>query len=149
MVDKKSGRRQAAWGLALSAGFIVFLSAAQKIRADQKEDTASRATVGTGAFESKLGKVDFPTSGSEAAQTHFLRGVAALHSFWYEEALEAFRESTKIDADFMMGYWGEAMAHNHPLWGEQDTAAARKVIQKIKDVQKLTPREQAYLNAVR
>src|SRR5262249_30036382 len=65
------------------------------------------------------------------------------------EALEAFRESTKIDADFMMGYWGEAMAHNHPLWGEQDTDTARKVIQKIKDVQKLTSREQAYLNAVR
>ena len=68
------------------------------------------------AQTSRLGKVDFPTSGSEKAQAHFLRGLAALHSFWYEEALEAFRESTSIEPDFMMGYWGEAMAYNHPLW---------------------------------
>src|SRR5258705_10605290 len=85
-----------------------------------------------GAQESKLGRVEFKTSGSEKAQAHFLRGLAALHSFWYEEALEAFRESTKTEADFMMGYWGEAMAQNHPLWSEKDTAAARLVISKIK-----------------
>ena len=70
------------------------------------------------AQQSQLGRVVFPTSGSEKAQQHFLRGVAALHSFWYEEALDAFREATKADPDFMMGYWGEAMAHNHPLWSE-------------------------------
>ena len=96
-----------------------------------------------------LGQVDFPTSGSKAAQAHFLRGVAALHSFWYEEALEAFREATKVDPDFVMGYWGEALAHNHPLWNEQDTEAARKVLARIRDTGKLTARESAYLNAVK
>src|SRR5687768_5788132 len=101
------------------------------------------------AQESKLGRVEFQTSGSPAAQTPFLRGLAALHSFWYEEALEAFRESTKADPDFMMGYWGEAMAHNHPLWSEQDLNAARQVIAKFKDIPKLTDRERAYLNAVK
>jgi tetratricopeptide (TPR) repeat protein len=99
--------------------------------------------------ESKLGKVDFPTSGSGKAQAHFLRGLAALHSFWFEEALEEFQQSTRIEPDFMMGYWGEAMAYNHPLWSEQDTEAARKVIAKIKDIEKLTQREQGYLNAVK
>ena len=97
----------------------------------------------------ELGKVDFPTSGSEKAQSHFLRGLAALHSFWYEEALEAFRESTRVEPDFMMGYWGEAMAHNHPLWSEQDTSTAREVIARIKDTPKLTARERAYLEAVK
>ena len=101
------------------------------------------------AQESKLGRVEFPTSGSEKAQAHFLRGLAALHSFWYEEALEAFRESTKVEADFAMGYWGEAMAHNHPLWSEQDIAAARQVLTKIKETPKLTERERAYIAAVR
>lgn len=101
------------------------------------------------AQETQLGKVEFQTSGSPAAQVHFLRGLAALHSFWYEEALEEFRESTKTDPEFMMGYWGEAMAHNHPLWGEQDTAAARSVIAKIKETPKLSPRERAYLGAIR
>ena len=66
------------------------------------------------AQQSKLGTVNFPTSGSKGAQAHFIQGLAALHSFWFEEALDAFRESTKADPDFMMGYWGEAMAHNHP-----------------------------------
>src|ERR687891_2713638 len=90
------------------------------------------------AQESQLGRVEFPTSGSAQAQTHFLRGLAALHSFWYEEALEAFQESTKVDPDFMMGYWGEAMAHNHPLWSEQDTPAARQVIARFKETPQLT-----------
>ena len=101
------------------------------------------------AQESKLGRVEFPTSGSEKAQAHFLRGLAALHSFWYEEALEAFRESTKVEPDFAMGYWGEAMAHNHPLWSEQDIAAARQVLTKIKETPKLTDRERAYIGAVK
>ncbi len=101
------------------------------------------------AQESKLGRVEFPTSGSEKAQVHFMRGLGALHSFWYEEALEAFRESTKIEPDFAMGYWGEAMAHNHPLWSEQDLEAARQVLAKIKETPKLTERERAFLAAVR
>jgi len=105
--------------------------------------------VSVSAQTSQLGSVHFPTSGSEKAQAHFLRGLAALHSFWYEEALEAFRESTKVEPAFMMGYWGEAMAHNHPLWSEQDTVAARQVIGKIKDNGKLTPRERAFLDAVK
>jgi len=101
------------------------------------------------AQESKLGRVEFPTSGSAKAQAPFLRGLAALHSFWYEEALEAFRESTKIDPDFAMGYWGEAMTYNHPLWSEQDLTAARAVLAKFKETPKLTERERGYLNAVR
>ena len=105
--------------------------------------------VSVNAQTSQLGSVNFPTSGSEKAQAHFLRGLAALHSFWYEEALEAFRESTKVDPEFMMGYWGEAMAHNHPLWSEQDTVAARQVVAKIRDNSKLTTRERAYLDAVK
>ena len=101
------------------------------------------------AQTNELGKVEFPTSGSPQAQEHFLRGLAALHSFWYEEALEAFRESTRVEPDFMMGYWGEAMAHNHTLWSEQDTPAARAVIAKIKETPRLTPRERAYLDAIK
>jgi hypothetical protein len=101
------------------------------------------------AQQSQLGRVEFPTSGSEKAQAHFLRGLAALHSFWYEEAIEAFQESTRADPDFAMGYWGEAMAHNHPLWSEQDIAAARQVLAKIKETPKLTERERAYLSAVK
>jgi len=101
------------------------------------------------AQQSKLGQVNFPTTGAEKAQAHFLRGLAALHSFWFEEALDEFRQSTTTDPDFVMGYWGEAMAYNHPLWAEQDTEAGRKTVAKIKDTSKVTPRERAYVDAVR
>src|SRR5687767_12046747 len=100
-------------------------------------------TASASAQSSQLGNVKFETSGSPKAQEHFLRGLAALHSFWYEEALEAFRASTKEDPDFMMGYWGEAMAHNHTLWSEQDLPAARDAIAKMKETPKLTKRERA------
>ncbi|HEX8458895.1 MAG TPA: hypothetical protein VF656_16495 [Pyrinomonadaceae bacterium] len=96
-----------------------------------------------------LGKIDFPTSASPAAQEHFLRGVAALHSFWYEEALEEFQAATKLEPAFALGYWGEAMTYNHPLWNEQDADAARRALAKIPADAKLTARETAYLNAVR
>jgi tetratricopeptide (TPR) repeat protein len=41
------------------------------------------------------------------------------------------------------------MAYNHPLWSEQDIAAARQVLAKIKETPKLTERERAYIAAVR
>jgi hypothetical protein len=64
-----------------------------------RDDAAGRGD--THAQESTLGTVDFPTSGASQAQTHFLRGVAALHSFWYPVALDEFRASTRIDPDLM------------------------------------------------
>ena len=86
----------------------------------------------TAQEEMDLGTIQFPTSGSPEAQAHFIRGVSALHSFWYEEAAEAFQTAYQTDPDFAMAYWGEAMSYNHPLWGdEQDIAAARKVLREL------------------
>ena len=98
----------------------------------------------------KLATVDFPTSAqSKAAQVHFLRGVAALHSFWYPTALDEFQAATRLEPEFMMGYWGEAMTHNHPLWGDQqETEAARNVLAKITITPRQTPLEIAYLQAI-
>jgi tetratricopeptide (TPR) repeat protein len=110
---------------------------------------AARVVAQQAGQQSSLGSVDFPVTGPAEARANFLRGVAALHSFWFEEALEAFRESTRVAPDFAMGYWGEAMAYNHPLWAEQDTEAGRRALANIKDTSKLTARERAYVEAVR
>ena len=96
----------------------------------------------------RLGSIAFPASGAAEAQPHFLRGVAALHSFWYEEAIEAFRRATTIDPNFAMGYWGEAMAHNHPIWKEENVETARAALQKVPAKASLTDRERWYLHAV-
>ena len=98
---------------------------------------------------SKLGTVEFPTSSSGEAQRHFLRGVAALHSFWYEEALAAFQQASKLEPGFVMAHWGEAMAHNKPLWEFQDMQAGRRALANSNAVAKVTDRERAYLNAVK
>ena len=115
---------------------------------------ALAAVPALGSEKSELGTVDFPNSGSEAAQEAFQRGVAALHSFWYEEAAEAFRNAQEIDPDFALAYWGEAISHNHPLWSEQDISAAREVLERFgatrAERRKKTPteRERMYLETV-
>jgi tetratricopeptide (TPR) repeat protein len=103
---------------------------------------------------SELGQVDFPASGSPAAREPFLRGVAALHSFWYDEAADAFREAQKADPGFALAYWGEAMTYNHPIWSEQDRDAARAALERLgatpeaRAAKAPTEREKAWLAAV-
>ena len=96
----------------------------------------------------QLGTIEFPTSGSEEAQQHFIRGVAALHSFWYTEAMEAFQESTKVDSNFAMGFWGKAMAFNETIFRRQDIKSAKAALLKISNTSKLTQRERDYIHAI-
>ena len=44
-----------------------------------------------------LGQVHFPTSCAGSVQPVFERGVALLHSFWYEEALKTFTSVTTTE----------------------------------------------------
>ncbi|MBA3894538.1 MAG: hypothetical protein H0X69_12735 [Gemmatimonadales bacterium] len=73
----------------------------------------------------RLGRLSFPTSCRPAAQPVFERGVALLHSFWYEEASVSFRESVGADSNCALGYWGVAMSALHPLWTPPGAAEAR------------------------
>jgi len=101
-----------------------------------------------------LGSISFPTSGSPKAQPHFIRGVLWLHSFGYEDAIDAFRAAQKIDPHFAMAYWGEAMCFNQPLWFHEDVAQGRAALAKLaatpeaRAAKAKTPREAAYLRAV-
>ena len=96
----------------------------------------------------------FPNSGSPAAQPAFQRGVTALHNFQYEDAAEAFRDAQRIDQDFAMAYWGEAMACNQTLWLNQDAAMARQILlrlgptPKARALKAVTDLEKRYLHAV-
>ncbi len=98
-----------------------------------------------------LGQTDFPTSAKPEAQAPFMRGLLLLHSFEYEDAAQAFREAEAADSGFALAYWGEAMTHTHPLWNEQDTAAARTALRKLGDTPAArlakapTDRERRYL----
>src|SRR4051812_10161110 len=79
----------------------------------------------------ELGSINFPSSAKPAAQAPFLTGVKALYNFEFDIAGDAFRETQKADPAFALGYWGEAMSYNHPLWAQQDLPAARKALEKL------------------
>src|SRR4051794_39705927 len=106
------------------------------------------------ASPEELGSIDFPTSGSPAAQPLFLKGALLLHSFEYPDAAEEFRAAQQKEPGFAMAYWGEAMTCNHPLWMQQDRDAARKVLERLaptRDARRSkapTERERMYLDAV-
>jgi hypothetical protein len=106
------------------------------------------------AHSQELGSISFPTSGAPAAQAAFLEGVKSLHSFQFDEAAVAFQRAQKADPSFAMAYWGEAMSHNHPLWAQQDTAAAKAILDKIaptlaeRQAKAKLPKEKAFLGAI-
>src|SRR3954452_6350354 len=79
----------------------------------------------------ELGSINFPTSAKPAAQAPFLTGVKALYNFEFDIAADAFRETQKADPAFALGYWGEAISYNHPLWAQQDLPAARKALESL------------------
>lgn len=79
----------------------------------------------------KLGELTFEVTGSEEAKAAFKKGHLLLHSFEYQDAAEAFREAQKIDPEFAMAYWGEAMTYNHSIWQEQDFEKGNATLQKL------------------
>ena len=111
--------------------------------------TTAFARPRAGAASASLGHVNFPVTGGEVARRHFLRGLLALHSFWYEEARDEFREATRAQPDFAMGYWGEALTYYHPVWGEEDVAAEKKALDAAPAHPEVTQRELSFLAAAR
>ena len=98
----------------------------------------------------KIGEVDFPVSCNDAAQTQLDRGVALLHSFWYEEAVKAFTAGIRTDSGCAMGYWGIAMSLWHPLWPppNEDAVRGQMAVAKAEALGGKTEREKDYIAAI-
>src|SRR4029079_6472136 len=79
----------------------------------------------------ELGVIEFPTSGSPAAQPLFIKGVLLMHSFEYDDAREAFVEAEKAEPGFAMAYWGEAMTFNHPIWQQTSPDLAKAALGRL------------------
>jgi len=104
-----------------------------------------------GAPPAQLGRVAFATSCTAAAQTPFERGVALLHSFWYEEAARAFQDAATADPGCAMAYWGRAMTSLHPLWAPptpQELRAGADAVDRARALGAPTERERAYVEAI-
>jgi len=87
--------------------------------------------------ETQLGTVHFSISCAESAQKPFARGVALLHSFWYEEAEKEFLDIAKSHPDCAMAHWGVAMSLWHQLWNEPDAKVIARGLAEAQAGEKL------------
>ena len=97
------------------------------------------------------GKVDFPISCTPAVQSEFARGVALLHSFFYEEARRIFTSVAEQDPKCAMAQWGIAMTWWHPIWTPptpDEMNAGKAAIAKAMGMTAGTDRERGFITAL-
>jgi tetratricopeptide (TPR) repeat protein len=100
----------------------------------------------------QLGTVIFPVSCAPSVQKPFERGVALLHSFWYEEAEKEFMQIATDDPHCAMAHWGVAMSLWHQLWNNPDAEVIQRGQDEVHQAKTTdgptTPREKAYIAAI-
>src|SRR5436853_2150079 len=99
----------------------------------------------------QLGSVSFPVSCAASVQKPFERGVALLHSFWYEEAEKAFQQIAKDDPKCAMAHWGIAVSLWHQLWDHPKAGTVAQGLAEVKKAKSLHPkteRERDYIKAM-
>src|SRR6266568_4757772 len=97
------------------------------------------------------GKVDFRISCADAVQPEFMRGVALLHSFFYEEARRVFSSVAEQDPKCAMAQWGIAMTWWHPIWTPptpDEMSAGKAAIKKAMAMDAGTDRERGFITAL-
>ncbi|MGB8988240.1 MAG: hypothetical protein WCC37_16680 [Candidatus Sulfotelmatobacter sp.] len=100
----------------------------------------------------QLGTVVFPVSCAPTVQKPFQRGVALLHSFWYEEAEKEFTQIAVDDPGCAMAHWGIAMSFWHQLWNKPDAKVIQRGLDEVHEAKTtdgpITAREKAYIAAI-
>jgi tetratricopeptide (TPR) repeat protein len=127
----------------LSVGLSLTLTCASALWADEGHHHDNSAE--------KLGTVSFPTSCSNAVQKPFERGVALLHSFWFDEAYKQFQKVAQQDPQCAIAYWGESMSLFRQLWGrpeESDLKNGWDLIRNGQTIGAKTQRERDYIDAL-
>jgi tetratricopeptide (TPR) repeat protein len=97
------------------------------------------------------GKVEFPVSCAASVQSEFSRGVALLHSFFYEEARRVFTSVAERDPKCAMAQWGIAMTWWHPIWTPptpDEMSAGKAAIEKAMAMNAGTDRERGFITAL-
>src|SRR6266516_2033813 len=97
------------------------------------------------------GTVDFKVSCTPEARSEFNRGVALLHSFFYEEARRIFTELATKDPNCAMAQWGIAMTWWHPIWAPptpDEMSAGKAAIEKAMAMTAGTERERGFIQAL-
>src|SRR6267143_4744747 len=97
------------------------------------------------------GTVDFKVSCAPGVRSEFIRGVALLHSFFYEEARRIFTEVAAKDPTCAMAQWGIAMTWWHPIWTPptpDEMSAGKAAVAKATAMTAGTDRERGFIRAL-
>jgi len=118
-------------GLALCGGAVQF---------DLSENDSVR---GTAPLFENMGKYHFVVkTSSETAARYFDQGIKLVYGFNMGEAHRAFSEATHLDSNFVMAYWGKALALgpniNDPKPDKEREQSAYEAIQKAMKFRNLT-----------
>jgi tetratricopeptide (TPR) repeat protein len=134
--------KRIAWLLVLSFLFAVSTFADDEKDHPHHEDLSA----------AQLGTVVFPVSCDPLVQKPFERGVALLHSFWYEEAEKEFQRIAESDPHCAMAHWGISMSLWHQLWNQPDDRVVQRGLDEAHKARttdgRTTPREKAYIAAI-
>jgi hypothetical protein len=111
-----------------------------------------------GAHESepetgRLGTVSFANSCDAKVQKELQRGIAMLHSFWFNAGEKTFRQVLEADPDCAVADFGiAALSMNNPLAGQgaspKGAEAAKAAIEHARKAGAKTHRERDYVEAV-
>ena len=98
-----------------------------------------------------VGKVTFPITSVPDVQSDFARGVALLHSFFYEEARRVFTSVAERDPKCAIAQWGIAMTWWHPIWTpptRDEMRAGKAAIAKAMSMNAGSDRERGFITAL-
>jgi tetratricopeptide (TPR) repeat protein len=97
------------------------------------------------------GTIDFKVSCATEVRPEFTRGVALLHSFFYEEARRIFTEVAAKDPNCAMAQWGIAMTWWHPIWTPPtpgEMSAGKAAADKAMSMKAGTDLERGFITAL-
>jgi tetratricopeptide (TPR) repeat protein len=131
--------------------FVLALIASSTVLTAQQHHHHGSEVGDANAVLEKLGAAHMPISCVASVQAPFERGIALLHSFWYEEALKQFQSVAAADPQCAMAQWAIAMTEWRPFWDglpDERRKAGVAEIDKAMALHPVTDREQRYIAAL-
>jgi len=114
-------------------------------------DWASAEGAANPLLAGRGGDLNFPISCGPQIQPRFDAVLAALHSFWYAEALQEFKAIAQTDPDCAIAYWGVAMTQWNELWAPprpDNLKIGREAIERAQAASQKSPREADFIDAL-
>lgn len=92
------------------------------------------------------------TTSSEDAQAFFDQGLRLTYGFNHSEAIRAFQEAARLDPNFAMAYWGEALALgpniNDPMPYERELKAVAAITKAGELAPSVSQKERDFIDAL-